>query len=129
MSPGPCSRSSPRSGAPLGESCLRSHRFKSAPGASALEQWAAQVHPFEFPLVAEFLVDAAHRCVTEVVLRAQVTEPRFLCSGDLRVLQRERDAAPAVAARDAGHCVLARVVGVLVEERVTDDATSIERDE
>src|SRR4051812_2308095 len=102
---------------------------QKAPCASALEQRAAEMHPLELPHVAEFLVDPAHRCVPEVVLRAQVAQPCRLRGNDLGLLERKRDAAPAVATRHAGHRVLAGVVGVLVEDGIPDDTIAVERNE
>src|SRR3954454_15973202 len=68
---------------------LRPHRLRSAPGASALEQRAAQMNPLEFAHVAEFLVHAAHRRVAEIVLGAQRPVARSLGSRDLRLLECE----------------------------------------
>src|SRR4051794_22108352 len=91
--------------------------FQKATCASALDQRAAEMHPLELAHVAEFLVHATHRRVAEIVLRAQPLEPGLLGCGDLRLLERERDAAAAVAPRDAGHRMLAGAHDVLVEDR------------
>src|SRR5438270_3041410 len=96
---------------------------------SSSQKRTGQVHPLEPVHVAELVVDAPHRRVAEVVLRAEPREVGLLRRGDLRLLERERDAATAGGARDTRHRVLGGVVLVLVQEGIPDDAPALQRDE
>src|SRR3954453_19786564 len=86
---------------------------------SSSQKRTRQVDPLEPLDIAELVVHAAHRRVSQIVLCPKAGKARLLRRRDLRLLDRECDAAPSRGARDAGHRVLAGVVDVLLDEPVS----------
>src|SRR6476646_9728266 len=148
MSPGPCSRSSPRLRAPLllrrqasaawnmkeapgapQTERLRPRRLKTGLSVSARPERTGEVNPLEQALVPELVVHAPHGPVGEVVLGTEVAHACVPRRDDLGVLQRLRDATTARSPRDTRHRVLARVLGELGDDAEGEDDVVLEGDE
>ena len=108
----------PRVGAPEASSPQnRARAYQAGP------ERAAEMHPFEPALVAEPLVDAAHRRVAEVVLGAQVARPDPLGGDDL-ARASARVAIPRPRARRATPVIECWYVSSVNRETIPNATTT-----